>query len=79
MLTLKTILNEIKDVPENRLDELYQFVHSLTSKSKNTLILRKKILSFAGLLNEFSEEEYSDFLMRTKEVRDKFFDRNIDL
>jgi uncharacterized membrane protein len=50
MLTLNSILKEIKDVPVNRLEELYQFVHSLTPKNKKTDALRKKILSFGGSL-----------------------------
>jgi hypothetical protein len=42
MLTLNTILDEMKEVPVNRLEELYQFVHSLTPKPKKTEVLRKK-------------------------------------
>ena len=48
MLTLNTILDEIKDVPVSRLEELYQFVHSLTLNTKKNETLRKKILSFGG-------------------------------
>ena len=44
MLTLKNILKELKDVPVNRLEELYQFVHSLTSTTKQTENMRKKII-----------------------------------
>jgi hypothetical protein len=47
MLTINAILKEMKDVPVNRLEELYQFVHSLTPATKQTESLRKKILSFA--------------------------------
>ena len=36
MLTLNTILKEIKDVPVSRLEELYEFVHSLTPKTTQT-------------------------------------------
>jgi len=30
MSTLNTILKEMKDVPVNRLEELYQFIHAMT-------------------------------------------------
>lgn len=78
MLTINTILKEMKDVPVDRLEELYQFVHSLTPKNKSTEQLRKKILSFGGVFSEMSDEDYSDFVSQTKGTRAKLFDRNID-
>ena len=75
-MTLNTILKELKDVPVNRLEELYQFVHSLTSKTKQTENLRKKIISFGGAFSDMSINDYSDFVNHTKEVRTKLFDRN---
>ena len=79
MLTLNTILREIKDVPVNRLEELYQFVHSLTPKTKQTDTLRKKILSFGGAFSDMSAKDYSGFVNQTRKTRTKLFDRNIDL
>jgi hypothetical protein len=79
MLTLNTILKEIKEVPVSRLEELYQFVHSLKPKTKQTETLRKKILSFGGAFSDMSSEDYSDFLSHAKKTRTKLFDRNIDL
>ena len=79
MLTLNAILKEIKDVPVSRLEELYQFVHSMTPQTKQTDRLRKKILSFGGAFSDMSSEDYSDFLNQTKKARTKLFDRNIGL
>ena len=79
MLTLNTILKEMKDVPVNRLEELYQFVHSLTPTTKQTETLRKKILSFGGAFSDMSKKDYTDYLNHTKKSRTKLFDRNIDL
>ena len=79
MLTLNTILKEIKDVPVNRLEELYQVVHSMSSSTKKKVSLRKKILSFGGAFSDMSSEDYSDFLDQTKKARAKLFDRSIDL
>ena len=78
MLTLNSILKEIKDVPVSRLEELYQFVHSMTPTTKQTESLRKKILSFAGAFSDMNSKDYSDFLNQTKITRTKLFDRNID-
>jgi hypothetical protein len=79
MLTLNAILKELKDVPVNRLEELYQLVHSMTPKTKPTQTLRKKILSFGGAFSDMSNKDYTDYLSHTKKTRTKLFDRNIDL
>ncbi len=79
MLTINTIIKEIKDVPVNRLEELYQFVHSLNPKKKQPEDLRKKILSFGGAFSDMSNKDYSEFLNQTKKTRTKLFDRNIEL
>ena len=79
MLTLNTILKEMKDVPVNKLEELYQFIDSLKPKAKATDALRKKILSYGGAFSDMSNKDYADFLNQTKRIRTKLFDRNIDL
>lgn len=79
MLTLNAILKEMKDVPVNRLEEVYQFVHSLTPTTKQTENLRKKILSFGGAFSDMSSKDYSDYLNHTKKSRAELFDRNFDL
>ena len=79
MLTINTILKELKDVPVNRLEELYQFIHSLTPKTKQTESIRKKIISFGGAFGDMSNKDYSDFLNQAKKARTNLFDRNIDL
>lgn len=79
MLTLNTILKEMKDIPISRLEELYQFVHSMTPSTKKTENLRKKILSFGGAFSDMSNEDYLDFLNHTKNARTKLFDRSINL
>ncbi len=78
MLTLNNILEEIKNVPINRLEEFYQFVHSLTPQKKPTDLLRKKILSFGGAFNDMSNKDYADYLSEIKKVRTQFFDRKIN-
>ena len=80
MATLNTILKEIKDVPVDRLDEVYEFVHSLTVSHKSADKTKKKdLLSFAGILSDWSQEEYKDFVNHTKEVRKELFNRRFDV
>ncbi|MCK9269033.1 MAG: hypothetical protein RBR47_09335 [Bacteroidales bacterium] len=77
--TLNNILQEIKDVPVNRLEELYQLIHSLTPKTKQSESLREKILTFGGAFGDMSEKDYANYLNQTKKVRTLFYDRNTDL
>ena len=69
----------MKDVPVNRLEELYQLVHSMSLSTKHKESLRKKIISYGGSFNDMSNKDYSDFLEKTKNTRTKLFDRSIEL
>ena len=69
----------MKDVPVNRLEELYQFVHSLSLRSRQTENLRKKILSFGGAFSDMSDKDFKEFLSHTQKTRNKLFDRNSGL
>ncbi len=79
MPTLNAILRELKEVPVNRLEELYQFVHSLTPAPKRTETLRKKTLSFGGAFRDMSNKDYKEFLHQTKKLRASLFDRDLNL
>ena len=78
-MTFNSILKELKNIPSDRLEELYQYIHSLNPKKKGSEQLRKKILAFAGSFDGMSKKDYSDFLKQTKKTRAKFFNRNVDL
>ncbi|MFT4202611.1 MAG: hypothetical protein QM610_01740 [Chitinophagaceae bacterium] len=79
MLILDTILEEIKDVPVNRLEELYRFVHALTLSKKKSEALNKRILSYGGILSDMDKEDYADFVHHTQSMRTDLFDRNVTL
>ena len=79
MSTLNSIIKEMKDVPVNRLEELYQFIHAMTPKTKQSDSLRKKILSFGGAFSDMSSTDYADFLNQTKKARTEILDRKFDI
>jgi len=79
MSTLNAILKEMKDVPVNRLEELYQFIHAMTPKAKHSDSLRKKILSFGGAFSDMSSTDYDDFLNQTKKARTELLDRKFEI
>ncbi|MCA0229105.1 MAG: hypothetical protein LCH91_01490 [Bacteroidetes bacterium] len=71
-ITLNTILKEIQDVPVDKLEDVYEYVHSLTPHKKNSR-LRKKILSFAGAFSDMSEESYQEFASEIQKSRKELF------
>ncbi len=80
MITLNNILKEIENVPIDRLEEVYQFVHSLTpSAIEQSKDVSKKILSFGGIFSDMNEKDYKDYQNQIKETRKNLFDRSIDL
>ena len=82
MLTIENIIKEIKDVPKERLEEIYQFIHSLNQKPVDKKNNRDKIIAFGGAFKEMSEADYLDYLdylSNTKQARNTLFKRNIDL
>ena len=79
MLTLNTILEELKNVPVERLEDLYSIIHSLQADTKKSDKTSKEILSFAGSFGDMSDHDYKDFLRQVKQTRHDLFDREIDL
>lgn len=72
-------MDEMKDVPANRLEDVFQFVHALNVKTKKKESLRKKILSYAGAFSDMSAQDYAGFIRITKKTRDRLFNRSIDV
>ncbi|GAA4400012.1 hypothetical protein GCM10023187_12670 [Nibrella viscosa] len=62
MLTLNTILEELKDIPVNRLEDLYSLIHSLRADTKKSGAAHKQILSYAGSFRDMSQEDYDSFV-----------------
>lgn len=79
MLRINSIIKEINEIPENRLQEIYEYIHSINPKSEKSDLNRKNILSFAGAFADLTTSEYSSFIKETKRTRAKLFSRKIDL
>lgn len=79
MLTINTILKEIKEIPIEKLDDVFQFIHSLKDNNLNTKTKQNKILSFAGIFENMNKEDYKDFSKFIKKNRKDIFKRNINL
>jgi hypothetical protein len=72
-------MKELKNVPVDRLEDLYSIIHSFRANTKKSNRTSKKILTFAGSFGDMSEKDFSDFLEQTKETRNNSFDRDINL
>ena len=79
MFTKNSIFKEINDLPTDKLEEVYEFVHSLGTKKKHKKKLSEKILSFAGSFGDMTKKEYADLKKNTKQTRANLFDRNSSL
>ena len=79
MLTLNTIMKELKNVPVDRLKDLYSIIHSLRANTKKSDKTSRKILSFAGSFNDMTDKDYNDFLNQTKDTRNNLFDRDLNI
>ena len=79
MPTINAILKELKNVPVDKLEDLYSIIHSLQTNIKKTDTKNQEILSYAGAFGDMSKSDYSDFVKHTKQTRDELFDRNINL
>jgi len=78
MTTWNKILKELKNVPADRLDEAYSYIHSLTVKNEPSS-LKDQIMSFAGTFNDMDEKDYEDFVAETKNIRSTLIDREFSL
>jgi hypothetical protein len=78
IFTFNNIHKEIKELPTNRLNELYEFVHSLNPKVKKSDTMRKKILAFAGIFSDMSDKDYADFSREIKRTRSNLFDQKFE-
>ncbi len=79
MLTLNTIIKELKNVPVDRLEDIYSFINSLRANIKKPNSNREKILSFARSFEDMSEKDYDDYINETQKTRKDLFDRDVNL
>ena len=79
MVTINTILEEVKNVPVNRLEELYSIIRSLKDSTGGPGAGKGTILTFAGCFNGMKQENYDDLINNMKETRNNFLDRETDI
>ena len=78
-MTLNSLFKEIRDLPADKLDEVYKFVHQMHPKRKRNESIRKKTLAFAGTFNDMGEKGYRDFTKELRKIRKNLFTRKVNL
>ena len=78
-VTKQTILEELDRVPEHKLEEVYSYLQSVTQSTALSEEHRNEILSYAGAFSDMSDEEFKEFSQDLKSMRNKLFNRDIDL
>lgn len=70
-VTKDKLINEISLLPEDKLGEVYNFIHyfRLGTEKKN----KNNILSFAGSWKDMDDEKFDDYLSDISERRNKAF------
>ena len=61
MLSIKTIQNEISQIPIDRLEEVYQLIRTFHRPINDEVNKKSRILNFAGIFGEMSDSDYKVF------------------
>lgn len=78
MPTINAIIEELKNVPVNRLEDLYSIIISFQEDRGESGARVEEILSFAGAFSDMGGKDYGEFTEHTKQTRRELFDRDFD-
>lgn len=67
------LIREIDLIPEDRLEEVYDLVHSFRRSLKNHKAQKEHILRFAGSWQDMTDEDFADFLEEIHSRRESAF------
>lgn len=74
-ITIKQVIEEIKRIPENKLTEIYDFLHFFRLGLQKSNGSMEEIMKFAGCWNDMPDEVFNDFLNEIRERREMAFSR----
>lgn len=80
LLNIRTkVITEINLIPEDKLEELYNFIHYWRLNGESSPGLLEQTMQFAGCWNDMSDETFANF---SKEInirrQQAFFERRSD-
>ena len=75
----QSILLDLSQLPVENLPAVAAFLKTLAQQATTKQTNPLKTLAFAGAWNDWSEEEFQEFLRTVKEIRNEMFDREVEL
>lgn len=74
-VTKDKLINEISLLPDDKLGEVYNFIHYFRLGTDKTRKSDTNLLSFSGSWKDMDDEEFDDYLSDISERRNKAFSR----
>lgn len=74
-MNIANIIDEIKLIPNDKLAELYDFIHFYRLGLETTKNSTLEIMSFAGCWEDMPDEEFQNFLKEISDRRRHAFSR----
>jgi hypothetical protein len=75
----QSILNHLSIIPIRYLQQVEAYLTNLTKEISEKKQNRTAILGLAGSWSDFSENDFQEFLLATKQVSEGMFNKDIDL
>ena len=72
-VTKDKLINEIRLLPEDKLGEVYNFIHYFRLGTEKTKKNDNNILSFSGSWRDMGDNKFDDYLSDISERRNKAF------
>lgn len=80
MVTFNNILKELNDLPVEKLEDVYEYIHAIKEHGKKTRAKdKKKIMSFAGAFASMNDADFADLKDELKRSRSEMFNRKNDV
>ena len=72
-VTKEKLINEISLLPEDKLAEVYNFIHYFRLGTEKTKQKENNIMSYSGTWKDMDDEVFEDYLSDISERRNKAF------
>lgn len=69
------VLEEIKSIPEEKLPEIFDFIHSFRLNTQLSIAKSDQAMSFAGCWQDMPDEVYDEFITEISQRRQAAFSR----
>ena len=72
-ITFDSVMDEIKQIPDHKLPELYELVHGFRLRLPGSEKEKQQIMQFAGSWIDLPDEDFTSFLTETRQRRKQAF------